>query len=61
MGLMIGVIVDPGQRAAYVEELKNKGILVLTAGSDAIRLLPPLVLTYEQIDQVVEIMKGVFE
>ena len=39
----------------------GKGVLVLTAGTDAIRLLPPLVITYEEIDQALEAMKGVFE
>ena len=38
----------------------EKGILVLTAGTDAIRLLPPLVITYEEIDKALEAMKEVF-
>ena len=61
MGLMLGIIVDPEKRAGYVAKLMEKGVLVLTAGMDAIRLLPPLVITYEEIDQALEAMKGVFE
>ena len=61
MGLMLGIIVDPEKRAGYVAKLMEKGVLVLTAGTDAIRLLPPLVITYEEIDQALEAMKGVFE
>jgi 4-aminobutyrate aminotransferase-like enzyme len=30
----------------------EKGIIVLLAGSNVIRLLPPLVITKEEIDQV---------
>ena len=61
MGLMLGIIVDPEKRTGYVAKLMEKGVLVLTAGTDAIRLLPPLVITYEEIDQALEAMKGVFE
>ena len=60
MGLMLGIIVDPEKRAGYVSKLMEKGILVLTAGTDAIRLLPPLVITYEEIDKALEAMKEVF-
>ena len=59
-GLMLGIIVDPDQRADYVAQLREKGVLVLTAGTDAIRLLPPLVITYEEIDQALAAMKEVF-
>lgn len=61
MGLMIGVIVDPEKRAGYMKSLKEKGVLVLSAGKDAIRLLPPLIITKEQIDQAVMAFKEVFE
>ena len=60
MGLMLGIIVDPEKRAGYVAKLMEKGVLVLTAGTDAIRLLPPLVITYEEIDKALEAMKEVF-
>ena len=60
MGLMLGIIVDPEKRAGYVSKLMEKGVLVLTAGTDGIRLLPPLVITYEEIDKALEAMKEVF-
>ena len=34
--------------------------LVLTAGTEAIRLLPPLVITYEEMDEALAVMKEVF-
>lgn len=61
MGLMVGVIVDPEQRTQYVHALRHRGVLVLTAGKDAIRLLPPLIITKEQIDKAVSAFQEVFE
>lgn len=43
-----------------VEKARDKGLVVLTAGTNVIRLLPPLTLTKEQIDQGVAILKDVF-
>ena len=60
MGLMIGIVVDPKKRAGYVTALMEKGVLVLTAGSETIRLLPPLVISYEEIDEALAAMKEVF-
>lgn len=60
MGLMLGIVVDPDKRAEMVSALIDKGILVLTAGKDAIRLLPPLVISYEEIDEAIAAMKEVF-
>lgn len=58
-GLMLGVIVDPEERAQLVAEIMEKGVLVLTAGTDAIRLLPPLVITKEEMDEAVEVFRSV--
>lgn len=60
MGLMLGIVVDPEKRADLVSALMEKGILVLTAGSEAIRLLPPLVISYEEMDEAITAMKEVF-
>lgn len=59
-GLMIGIAVTVSP-----EEIKHAcldaGLLVLTAGSDAIRLLPPLVISDAEIDRGLEIFKSVLE
>ena len=60
MGLMLGIVVDKDERAALVAKLIEKGVLVLTAGTEAIRLLPPLVITYEEMDEALAVMKEVF-
>ena len=41
-------------RSPYIRALQDKKILALNAGLTTIRLLPPLVITYEQLDRVVE-------
>lgn len=60
MGLMLGIVVEPEKRAEMVSALMDKGILVLTAGKEAIRLLPPLVISYEEINEAIAAMKEVF-
>lgn len=52
LGLMIGI--ELKERAKpYLQRLSEKGVLVLLAGPKVIRLLPPLVISYEEIDFVV--------
>jgi acetylornithine/LysW-gamma-L-lysine aminotransferase len=49
MGLMIGIEMKQ-KVAAYIKALLAKHIIVLNAGMTVIRLLPPLVITYQQMD-----------
>ena len=60
MGLMIGigVSVPPGD---VVAACRAKGLLVLTAGEDTVRLLPPLVITDAEIDRGLAIMHAVLD
>ncbi len=58
LGLMIGI--EMKQKAApYLKELQEKKIITLNAGMTVIRLLPPLVITYEQIDHLVDVLAEV--
>ena len=61
IGLMLGIVVDPDKRADYVQAMMDKGLLTLTAGKDAIRLLPPLTLSLKEVNEALSIMKEVFE
>ena len=61
MGLMIGIVLaNPEKRADFVKALLAEGVTVLTAGKDVIRLLPPLVITKEEMDTAIAAMKKVF-
>ena len=57
MGLMIGVEVKPGQTNREVAmKLMENGLLVLTAGP-ALRMLPPLTITKDEMDKGLSILK----
>ena len=56
MGLMVGIELNV-KAGIFVRELMRKGIIVLLAGKNVIRLLPPLVITKDEIDRVVKAME----
>jgi len=58
MGLMTGIELKQ-KVAPYIKELQDKKIIALNAGMTVIRLLPPLVITYHQIDYLVEVLTEV--
>lgn len=60
LGLMIGVEVGPEAVMDSLAALREKGVLALKAGTGTIRLLPPLTLSKEQIDQAAAAFKEVF-
>jgi acetylornithine/N-succinyldiaminopimelate aminotransferase len=58
---MIGIsTVGVAPKAAAAKCIEN-GLLILTAGSDALRMLPPLTITYEEIDAGLAILKEVLQ
>jgi len=58
MGLMVGI--EMKQKVApYIKTLQEKRIIALNAGMTVIRLLPPLVITYDQIDHLVDVLTEV--
>ncbi len=58
LGLMVGIELKQ-KVAPYLKALQEKGILALNAGMTVIRLLPPLVISYEQLDQVATALEEV--
>jgi acetylornithine/LysW-gamma-L-lysine aminotransferase len=52
LGLILGIELKQ-KVAPYLRALQERKIIALNAGLTTIRLLPPLVITYEQLDQVV--------
>ena len=56
MGLMLGITLKTKKAADVVAEALDKGLLLLTA-KDKVRLLPPLTITYEEIDKGMAILK----
>jgi len=58
-GLMIGIKTSKNA-AEILDKCLKKGLLVLTA-KEKVRLLPPLNIDYKDIDEGLEILKGVME
>ncbi len=52
LGLMIGIEIKQ-KVTPYLKALTERGVLALPAGLTVIRLLPPLVISREQIDSVI--------
>jgi acetylornithine/LysW-gamma-L-lysine aminotransferase len=58
LGLMIGI--EMKQKVApYIKALQERKIITLNAGMTVIRLLPPLVISYDQIDHLVDALTEV--
>jgi acetylornithine/LysW-gamma-L-lysine aminotransferase len=53
LGLLIGIELKERVQP-FLGALLDRGVLALPAGPNVLRLLPPLVIEYEQIDRVVE-------
>lgn len=60
MGLMVGIAVSCPP-ADVVAQCRNHHLLALTAGEDTVRLLPPLVITDEELDAGIAILKTSLE
>jgi acetylornithine/LysW-gamma-L-lysine aminotransferase len=57
-GLMVGIELRERVRPT-IQALQARGVLALVAGSTVVRLLPPLVITDAQIDEIVQVMAEV--
>jgi acetylornithine/LysW-gamma-L-lysine aminotransferase len=53
LGLMVGVELK-GKSASYLAQLAGRGVLALAAGATVMRFLPPLVISAQDIETVVE-------
>ncbi|SDN22233.1 acetylornithine aminotransferase [Psychrobacillus sp. OK028] len=57
-GLLLGIVCKE-EVAAYITAADEAGLLLVSAGPNVIRLLPPLTVTTEEIDQAVDILKTI--
>ena len=58
LGLMIGIEVTADHKALVGKALE-KGLMLLTAGKNVVRMLPPLTITYDEIDEGLKILKKI--
>ena len=60
-GLMLGLGLGGEDVASYVTALDKAGMLTVAAGPKVIRLLPPLTVSEQEIDEAVAILKSVIK
>jgi acetylornithine/LysW-gamma-L-lysine aminotransferase len=60
LGLMVGVELKD-KSASYLAALAERGVLALSAGATVMRFLPPLVISAEDVDTVVQQVAAVLE
>lgn len=61
MGFMQGIVIKGRPVGEVVQKALEKGLLVISAGSDVLRIVPPLVITKENVDQMYEILDQCME
>ncbi len=57
LGLMIGIPVKGVSHSETAKKLISAGVLILTAGADALRMLPSLTISREEIDEGLDIFE----
>lgn len=60
LGLMIGFVVKGMTSTEFVKEGIKRGLIMLTA-HQKVRLLPPLTITYNEIDKALTIIKSIID
>ncbi|MHC5227674.1 acetylornithine transaminase [Enterococcus sp. LJL99] len=61
-GLMIGIeLINADSLNVIIDRLAEKGLLVLRAGKNVLRLLPPLIITEEEIEYGIEMILEVLK
>lgn len=56
MGFMQGIVIAGRPVGEIVKKALEKKLLVISAGSDVLRIVPPLVITKADIDEMAEIL-----
>ncbi|OCS89688.1 acetylornithine transaminase [Caryophanon latum] len=60
-GLMVGIYLGGEDVSPYVAKLEEAGVLMVQAGPHVLRVLPPLNVTNEEIDEAVAIIASVLQ
>lgn len=58
MGLMQGLVLDEARPVGeVVKRAMDNGLIAISAGGNVLRLVPPLIITREHVDEMTEILK----
>ena len=58
-GLMIGIETDL-DLSQLVVKARERGLIILTAGQNVIRLLPPLTISSQEINRAIRVLRDIF-
>ena len=59
-GFMQGLVVEGRPVGEIVKKALENGLIVISAGSNVIRMVPPLVITKEDIDEMIQRLEASF-
>ena len=59
-GLMVGIALNEPRTQELIASAQKEGLLVLAAGPDVLRLLPPLTVSEAELDQAVDLLTRAF-
>ena len=60
-GFMQGLVIAGRPVGDVVKRALEEGLLVISAGSDVLRMVPPLIIKKEQIDEMIDILSDCLE
>ncbi len=60
-GFMQGLVIQGRPVSEVINKALENGLLVISAGSDVLRLVPPLIVTRNHVDEMIEILKKSLE
>ncbi|KAJ3207738.1 acetylornithine aminotransferase [Dinochytrium kinnereticum] len=61
-GLMIGLqLRETVETSLFVDLCRERGVLVLSAGCNTVRIVPPLIISKEEIDKALDVFEDVVE
>ena len=61
MGFMQGLVIKDRPVGDVVKKALSKGLLVISAGSDVLRMVPPLIITRAHIDEMISVLETCLE
>ena len=59
-GLMQGLVFDRPV-AGYIQKALERGLILINAGSDIIRFVPPLIISRQDVDAMIQILENCFQ
>ncbi len=61
LGLMVGIDVESGMAPTITTKALENGLIINYTGPNTIRMLPPLIITDEEIDEAISILDKIFQ